>query len=138
MSFRNQDIPNQRDFGTDSSDRYVDEFKNTVKEGRSYEDLQVPDKLRLREIIRRLDDYDRYLPIWEAFVRTVVTAAFTNDEGINDDLTVPHTLGSIPKDIIAGLASTHATFIKGDKPWTDGVIYLRASTPCTVKFYLVG
>lgn len=143
-----------RDFHTDSSDRYPPDFLKTSKEGRSYEDLQVPDKLRMRELTRKIDEWERFIYEWEAFIRHAAVATFTG-ESLTSDTPVTHTLGAVPSDVIFGLPGTATalpgevlsvggnieqqppSFWRGATMWTRTKVYLRANQACRVMVYFI-
>ena len=53
------------------------------------------------------------------------------------DFEVPHSLGTIPSDVIIGGADSNAVVWKSSTPWTRKAVYIRASAGTTVTLYLV-
>lgn len=87
-----------------------------------------------REITRRREDQDRYLPKVERFFRLPVNATFTT---ASTDLEIPHNVGKVPTDVIPAAPSADVRIWKGDTDWTAEYIYLQASAACSVTLYLV-
>ena len=141
-----------RDFHTDSSDRYPPDFLHTSREGRSYEDLQVPSKLRDRELLRKIDEWERFIYLWEAFIRHSTTAIFV-ENNISKDLPVTHTLDVVPTDVIFGVPQSASgiaedvlpvaslveppSFWRGATEWSTTKVFLRCTIACRVEVYFI-
>ena len=94
-------------------------------------------KLRPRAISDKFDSYDRTFPKIESFFDNVIDDVEFETEHASEDLEIPHTLGTIPTDVIVGLPSQGAGFRRGQKEWTKDHIYMRSDSACTVRLYVV-
>lgn len=126
----------QRDFNTDKVERYPRDFLKSILEGRTYEDLQVPTKIRLREVVRKFDDLERLIPLLEKFFANKISVTFTSAHA-TADLEVPHDLGVVPSEVLMAVPSADARIWRGTKTWTRSNLYLRASAACTTTLYPV-
>ena len=124
-----------RDFGTDKVERYTRDFVTSpIDEGRTYEDLQIPAKLRQRAAVEKFSDIGTFGPVLQEMLSKSLTATFTSAHA-SSDLEIKHNLRSIPSTVLISIPSADARIWRGTSAWNRTSIFLRASAACYVQVF---